>query len=81
MKKVEVIEVKRLGRPVKEDSERQQLLKALSIKRESGELKQGRPVNPDSVRQQRLKALESKKVDGVIPRGRPKKVEIEEEGV
>ena len=51
MKKVEVIEVKRLGRPVNENSVRQQRLKELEIKRENGTLQRGRPVNENSDRQ------------------------------
>jgi len=43
MKKVEVIEVKKLGRPVNENSERQKRLKELESKRELGLVKRGRP--------------------------------------
>jgi len=53
MKKVEVIEVKKLGRPVNENSVRQQRLKELESKRKNGELKLGRPIKEDSERQKR----------------------------
>jgi hypothetical protein len=51
MKKVEVIEVKKLGRPVNENSVRQKRIKELESKRKNGELKLGRPVKEDSERQ------------------------------
>jgi len=78
MKKVEVIEVKKLGRPVNENSVRQLRLKELELKRSNGELKLGRPVNENSERQKRLKELESKRELGLLKRGRPKMIKIEE---
>jgi hypothetical protein len=68
---VVVSEVKRLGRPVNENSVRQIRLKELEMKRANGELKKGRPVLKDSVRQIRLKELEIKKANGELRRGRP----------
>jgi hypothetical protein len=70
-------EIKKLGRPVNENSVRQQRLKELEFKKENGLLKKGRPVNENSVRQKRLKELESKRELGLVKRGRPKKVEVE----
>ena len=70
MKKVEVIEVKKLGRPVNENSVRQQRLKELESKRKNGELKLGRPVNENSERQFRLRLQAVNKQLG-IGKGRP----------
>jgi hypothetical protein len=78
MKKVEVIEVKKLGRPVNENSVRQQRIKELEFKKENGLLKRGRPVNENSERQKRLKELESKRELGLVKRGRPKMIKVEE---
>ena len=44
-------EVKKLGRPVNENSVRQLRLKELELKRSNGELKRGRPVVENSERQ------------------------------
>lgn len=74
MKKVEVIEVKRLGRPVDETSVRQQRLKEQAIKRELGEIRLGRPIKEDSERQQRLKALSIKRESGELKQGDRKSV-------
>jgi hypothetical protein len=49
-------EVKKLGRPVNENSERQQRIKLLEFKKENGLLKRGRPVNENSERQKGLKS-------------------------
>ena len=64
-------EVKKLGRPVNENSARQLRLKELELKRKNGELKLGRPVNPNSERQKRLAELESIRVNGELKLGRP----------
>ena len=69
---VVVSEVKRLGRPVNENSVRQIRLKELEMKRINGELRRGRPVNESSVRQIRLKELEMKRANGELKKGRPK---------
>ncbi len=76
-KNVEVIEVKKLGRPVNVNSERQKRLKELEIKKEKGLLKKGRPVKEDSKRQLRLKELELKRNNGELKRGRPVNVNSE----
>jgi hypothetical protein len=47
-------EVKRKGRPVNENSERQKRIAELEAKREAGELRKGRPVVEGSARQVRL---------------------------
>jgi hypothetical protein len=67
-------EVKKLGRPVNENSDRQKRIKELEFKREQGLLKRGRPVNENSERQKRIKELESKRELGLVKRGRPKKI-------
>ena len=67
-------EVKKLGRPVNENSERQQRIKLLEFKKENGLLKRGRPVNENSERQKRIKELESKRELGLVKRGRPKMI-------
>ena len=54
-------EVKKLGRPVNENSVRQQRIKELEFKRENGLLKRGRPVNVESERQKRISELENKR--------------------
>jgi len=58
MKKEEIIEVKKLGRPVNPESVRQNRIKELEERRLNGEVKKGRPIKEDSVRQMRLKELE-----------------------
>jgi hypothetical protein len=63
-------EVKKLGRPVNENSVRQLRLKELELKRNSGELKRGRPVVADSERQIRLAKQAENKANG-IGQGRP----------
>ena len=63
-------EVKKLGRPVNENSVRQLRLKELELKRSKGELKRGRPVVADSERQIRLKKQAENKANG-IGQGRP----------
>ena len=77
---VEVVnntEVK-LGRPVNENSRRQQILRVREEKKQNGEFKLGRPVKEGSARQLRLQELENKKASGVeIKRGRPKQVKEE----
>ena len=66
-------EIKKLGRPVNENSVRQLRLKELELKREQGLLKKGRPVNPNSKKQMREKErIEFLKNGGVIKKGRPK---------
>ena len=70
MKKVEVKEVKQLGRPVNVNSARQIRLAELAIKKANGELKRGRPVNVNSERQFRLKMQAANKALG-IGQGRP----------
>jgi hypothetical protein len=65
-------EVKKLGRPVNENSVRQLRLKELEEKKINGELKKGRPVNENSKRQQRIKELEERKLNGTFKLGRPK---------
>ena len=70
MKKVEVKEVKQLGRPVNANSARQIRLAELAVKRANGELKRGRPVNANSERQFRLKMQAVNKALG-IGKGRP----------
>lgn len=72
----------KLGRPVNPNSQRQQRLMAMELKKlEQGELKRGRPVVENSDRQQRLQAIEIKKEAGIeIKRGRPKLVEVELNG-
>jgi len=47
-------EIKRKGRPVNENSNRQKRLAELNAKREAGELRKGRPVVEGSARQVRL---------------------------
>jgi hypothetical protein len=59
------------GRPVNENSVRQQRLAELEEKRANGELRKGRPVNNNSVRQVRLAELELKRVNGELKKGRP----------
>ena len=59
------------GRPVNENSVRQQRLKELEEKKMNGELKRGRPVNETSNRQMRLLELEMKRVSGELRKGRP----------
>jgi hypothetical protein len=59
------------GRPVNENSVRQQRLAELEEKRANGELKRGRPVNNESNRQVRLAELELKRVNGELRKGRP----------
>lgn len=62
-----VVEVKKLGRPVNTESERQKRLA------KKGLVKRGRPVIEGSTRQQRLAEMEAKKAAGLeIKRGRPK---------
>jgi hypothetical protein len=58
------------GRPVIENSARQQRLAARAARvAAGGEVRKGRPSNPNSARQQRL----ANRVDGVaVKRGRPK---------
>jgi len=63
-------EVKKLGRPVNENSVRQIRLKELEMKRELGLLKRGRPVVENSERQIRLKKQLENKLNGV-KQGRP----------
>jgi len=70
MKKVEVKEVKQLGRPVNVNSARQIRLAELAAKKANGELKRGRPVNENSERQARLAKQEINKMLGV-GQGRP----------
>jgi hypothetical protein len=57
-------EVKRKGRPVSENSNRQKRLAELQAKREAGELRKGRPVVEGSARQVRLSLM------GTVPLGR-----------
>lgn len=71
--KVEVVEVKQLGRPVNPNSARQIRLAELAAKKEAGVLKKGRPVNTESARQKRLAELEAKRSNGELRRGRPVK--------
>jgi hypothetical protein len=59
------------GRPVNENSARQQRLNDLENRRLNGELRLGRPVNSNSVRQQRLNELEIKRMNGELRQGRP----------
>ena len=70
-------EVKKLGRPVNENSVRQLRIKELESKRVNGELKLGRPVNENSVRQLRIKELEMKRELGLVKRGRPKMIKTD----
>lgn len=68
---MEVKETGKRGRPVNENSVRQQRLKELEEKRNNGELKRGRPVNNESNRQVRLVELELKRMNGELRKGRP----------
>ena len=70
-------EVKKLGRPVNENSVRQLRLKELELKRELGLLKRGRPVEENSVRQKRIKELNEKRELGLVKRGRPKMIKTD----
>ena len=63
-------EVKKLGRPVNENSVRQLRLKELASKKAAGTLVKGRPVNTSSERQLRLKTQALNKANG-IGQGRP----------
>jgi hypothetical protein len=58
-------EVKRKGRPVSEDSNRQKRIAELTAKREAGLLRKGRPINEESNRQIRLS------LKGTLRLGRP----------
>jgi len=72
MKKVEVIEVKKLGRPVNPNSVRQQRIQERLAKKEAGLLKRGRPIVEGSKRQLTLKVREEKVNNGIeLKRGRP----------
>jgi hypothetical protein len=58
-------EVKRKGRPVSENSNRQKRIAELTAKREAGLLRKGRPINEESNRQIRLS------LKGTLKLGRP----------
>ena len=68
------------GRPVNQNSKRQQRIAELQAKREAGLLKKGRPVVEGSKRQQLLLEKEARKAanGGVVKRGRPKSDKVEE---
>ena len=70
-------EVKKLGRPVNENSVRQLRLKELELKRSNGELKRVRPVVENSERQLRIKELNEKRELGLLKRGRPKMIKTD----
>ena len=53
-KKVEIKEVKKLGRPVNPNSARQAKLALMAEARALGLVKRGRPINKESDRQKRL---------------------------
>ena len=75
---MEVKKTGKRGRPVNENSVRQQRLAELEEKRANGELRKGRPVNENSVRQMRLKEIEERKLNGTFKLGRPKMIKVEE---
>ena len=62
-------EIKKLGRPVDENSKRAKLAEAGLL---TG--KRGRPVAVNSERQVRLAMLAEKRMNGTLKLGRPKKV-------
>jgi hypothetical protein len=68
---IEQVEIKKLGRKVNPESERQIRLRELEIKRTSGELRRGRPVDGDSERQKRITEIAAKRANGELHRGRP----------
>jgi len=68
---MEVKKTGKRGRPINENSVRQQRLKELESKRELGLLKKGRPINEDSNRQKRIKDLEERKSNKTFKLGRP----------
>jgi len=71
---VEVVNTEvKLGRPVNENSRRQQILKLREEKKKNGEFKLGRPVKEGSARQLRLQELAEKAANGELKRGRPVK--------
>lgn len=67
------------GRPVNQNSKRQQRIAELQAKREAGLLKKGRPIVEGSKRQQLLLEKEARKAanGGVVKRGRPKMDKVE----
>ena len=69
-------EVKVKGRPINQNSKRQQRIAELQAKREAGLLKKGRPIVEGSKRQERLAEKEARKAanGGIVKRGRPKMV-------
>jgi hypothetical protein len=69
---------KRRGRPVVENSVRQQRLALRAERIAEGYIGRGRPVNTNSVRQQKFSEREAKIALGIeIKRGRPKMVKQE----